>query len=397
MHLRAQVFADRVLVLQPIIDPRGCRAHDGAVPPQAEDSNMIAVRAGVSLFLLAIASLAPLATAGGFVDVLDTPAQSTPLAAKSLMQAVVRGGDRLVAVGQRGQILVSGDGGGTWKQSAVPVSSDLTAIYFVDGKQGWTVGHDGVVLHTDDAGDTWKVQLDGRKANDLLVAAMKKKAQAEPASESAKKLLAEAERYKEQGPDKPFLDVWFADAQNGYIVGAYNLIFRTADGGSTWTPLFDRTANPKFFNLYAIRPVNGDLYIAGEGGLMLKLDRSADQFKGLAMPYKGSFFGLAGAGNSVLAFGLRGNVYRSDDGGTSWVKVEVGLPSAVVGAARTQRGATILADAGGRVVASADGGRTFTSVPLKQPMPLTGVAEAGEGRLALVGPRGVAVTETVAP
>ena len=75
----------------------------------------------------------------------------------------------------------------------------------------------------------------------------------------------------------------------------------------------------------------------------------------------------------------------------------MGLPSAVVGTARTQRGATILADAGGRVVASADEGRTFTSVPLKQPMPLTGVAEVSEGRLALVGPRGVAVTETVAP
>ena len=90
-------------------------------------------------------------------------------------------------------------------------------------------------------------------------------------------------------------------------------------------------------------------------------------------------------------------MYRSDDGGTSWVKVEVGLPSAVVGAAQTQRDANILADAGGRVVASADGGRTFSNVSLKHPMPLTGIAEAGEGRLALVGPRGVAVTESVAP
>jgi photosystem II stability/assembly factor-like uncharacterized protein len=115
------------------------------------------------------------------------------------------------------------------------------------------------------------------------------------------------------------------------------------------------------------------------------------------MPYNGSFFGLAGAGNSVLAFGLRGNVYRSDDAGTSWIKVDVGLLSAVVGAARTQRDATLLADAGGRIVASGDGGRTFTNVTLKQPMPLTGIAEAGEGRLALVGPRGVAVTEAVAP
>ena len=55
------------------------------------------------------------------------------------------------------------------------------------------------------------------------------------------------------------LDVWFADENNGYAVGAYNLIFRTRDGGMTWESWFDRTENPKFFNLYAIRPVAGTL------------------------------------------------------------------------------------------------------------------------------------------
>ena len=343
------------------------------------------------------AALSPQVHAGRFVDILDMPAQMTPLASKSLMQAVARAGDRLVAVGQRGHILVSSDGGATWKQSPVPVSSDLTAVYFVDAKQGWVVGHDGVVLHTDDGGDTWKLQLDGRKVNELLLSAMKRKAEAEPASDAAKKLLAEAERYREQGPDKPFLDVWFADASNGYAVGAYNLIFRTSDGGTTWTPWFDRTDNPKFFNLYAIRPVAGQLYIVGESGLVLKLDAGAERFAALKIDYTGSFFGVAPAKSSVLAFGLRGNVYRSDDAGASWVKVDAGLPSAVVAAAHTARDATLLGDAGGRVVITEDGGRTFTRVPLKQPVPMTGLAEAGEGRLALVGPRGVAVTETTSP
>ena len=97
----------------------------------------------------------------------------------------------------------------------MPVSSDLTAVFFVDDKQGWAVGHDGVILHTADGGETWALQLDGRAANELLIAAMERKAAAEPASDDAKKLLAEAKRYKEQGADKPFLDVWFADAQNG--------------------------------------------------------------------------------------------------------------------------------------------------------------------------------------
>ena len=163
---------------------------------------------------------------------------------------------------------------------------------------------------------------------------------------ATKALLAEAQRYKEQGADKPFLDVWFADAGSGYVVGAYNLIFHTADGGKTWQPWFDRTDNPKFFNLYAMRAVCGELYIAGEGGLIMKLDDTAQRFKALTVPYNGSFFGIAAAGNAVVAFGLRGNVYRSDDAGATWAKADAGLPATIVGAARAADGALLLADVG---------------------------------------------------
>ena len=345
---------------------------------------------------LALLLAAPAAGAG-FADPLDTPAQMSPLAAKSLLQGVARAGNRLVSVGQRGHIVVSNDNGATWKQSPVPVSSDLTAVYFVDDRLGWAVGHDGVILHSGDGGDTWQLQLDGRKANDLLVAAMERKLAAEPASATAKALSAEAQRYKDQGADKPFLDVWFSDAKNGYVVGAYNLIFRTEDGGATWESLFDRTDNPKFFNLYAIRRAANELYIAGEGGLVLKLDPASKRFVALTVPYKGSFFGVAGAGSAVLVYGLRGNVYRSDDAGKTWAKADAGLPAAIVSAARASNGAILLADGGGRIASSADGGRTFAKVALKNPAPLTGFATIGSNNFVLVGPRGATVTEVAAP
>ena len=341
---------------------------------------------------LALSFCSPVAAAG-FVDVLDSPAQLSPLASKSLLQAVTKAGNRLVAVGQRGHIVVSTDSGATWKQSPVPVSSDLTSVYFVDEKQGWAVGHDGVILHTSDGGDSWELQLTGRSANELLLWAMKRKVAAEPSSDEAKKLLAEATRYQEQGADKPFLDVWFADSRNGYAVGAYNLIFSTSDGGKHWEPWFDRTENPKFFNLYAIRAAGNSLYIAGEGGLVLKLDAAGQRFRAVATPYEGSFFGVVDAGTSALLFGLRGNVYGSNDGGASWSKVDAGLAASVVAATRSADGAVLLADAGGRVSASTDGGRTFTKLTLKQSVPVTSLVEIGEARLVLVGPRGATVAE----
>jgi photosystem II stability/assembly factor-like uncharacterized protein len=339
----------------------------------------------------ALALSAP-ATGAGFVDVLDSPAQMSALASRSLLQKVTRAGHRLVAVGQRGHVVVSTDGGTTWKQSRVPVSSDLTSVFFAGDTHGWAVGHDGVILHTADGGETWELQLTGRTANELLVTAMERTVAADPASGDAKKLLEEAKRYAEQGADKPFLDVWFADAKTGYAVGAYNLIVRTVDGGRTWESWFDRTENPKFFNLYAIAPVAGDEYVAGEGGVVLKLDVAAQRFKALSTGYNGSFFGVVDAGSAVLVFGLRGNAFRSQDGGSTWTKVDTGLAASIVGATRTTRGALLLADVGGRLAQSTDDGRTFSQIGLKQPMPVAAIADAGEGKVALAGPRGVAVS-----
>ncbi|MCC7039839.1 MAG: glycosyl hydrolase [Burkholderiales bacterium] len=346
-----------------------------------------------ALPVVAAALFAASVVAAPFVDPLDTPAAVSPLASRTLLQGVARAGDRVVAVGQRGHIVVSTDQGKTWRQAKVPVSSDLTAVFFVDDRKGWAVGHDGVVLASEDGGDTWQLQLDGRRANVKLVEHMQQRVAEAPDSKELARLLEDAKRYVEQGADKPFLDVWFSDASTGYVVGAYNLIFRTTDGGKNWQPWFDRTDNPKAFNLYAIRPVAGDLYIAGEGGLALKLDPAAERFRALDVPYKGSFFGVTGGKDGVVLYGLRGNVYRSGDAGRTWSKADAGLVATVTSAARTSADAILLADAGGRFVESTDGGRAWSKVAASTPVPVTGFAELGGGRFALVGPRGATVTE----
>lgn len=339
-------------------------------------------------FALTFAALSAPAADGGFVDVLASPAQPSALAAKTLLQSVVKAGRQLVAVGQRGHVLRSSDGGLTWAAAEVPVTSDLTAVYFVDERNGWAVGHDGVILASVDGGATWRLQMDGLRASAAIVASMERAAAADPRSERIRKLLEEARRYVSQGPDKPFLDVWFADARNGFAVGAYNLLFRTQDGGRTWEPWFDRADNPKLLNLYAIRPAAGAVFIAGEGGLVLKLDEKAQQFRSVATPYTGSYFGVAGTADTAVVFGLRGNVFTSANAGRNWTRVDAGLAAAVVASARTDHGALLLADITGRVVMSDDGARTFKPLALKPAVPVTGLASLDDGTLALVGPRG---------
>jgi photosystem II stability/assembly factor-like uncharacterized protein len=356
---------------------------------------MSAVRRVLAAAATVLAAAGP-AWSAGFIDPISRPAQPSPLAPRSLMQAVAQAGSSLVAVGQRGQIVVSNDNGANWKQSAVPVSSDLTAVYFVDDRRGWAVGHDGVILASGDGGQTWTLQLDGQRANALLIEHMEQQVAQPGVTDETKRLLEDARSFEKQGADKPFLDVWFADADNGFAVGAYNLILRTGDGGRTWTPWFDRTENPQLFHLYSIRPAAGGLYIAGEGGLLLRLDETAKRFRAQKVGYTGSFFGVTGGKDYALVFGMRGNAFRSDDAGATWTKIDVGLPGSLVSATTTDQGMLFVADVGGRIAGSADGGRTFRVLPVKNTMPLAGIASAGPGRLALAGVRGVLVAEFTA-
>jgi len=322
-------------------------------------------------YLVALLMLICGSAQADFKDVLDMPALMTPLAKSSPLQAIAHAGKRLVAVGGRGHILISDDQGASWTQVPVPVSSDLTAVSFADAEYGWAVGHDGIVLATGDGGLHWKKQMDGKEAGRLMAQSYNDR---------------EAGQYEAEGADKPFLDVWFADRDHGYVVGAFNLIFKTEDGGRSWRPLFDRTENPQRLHLYAIQPAGDQLFIAGEGGLLLKSKLGADDFKPVKLPYDGSLFGLCSDGRSLVVFGLRGNLFRSPDLGASWSKVETNERSALVGAADGDGRMMVVAQSGALLLSS-DGYQTFQRLTL--PMPLNGVAETEDRRLVLVGFRGV--------
>lgn len=331
------------------------------------------------------------ASAATFQDVLDTPAKESVLAAKSLLNGVASAGKRMVAVGQRGHIVYSDDQGKSWRQASVPVSSDLLAVTFPSPQKGWAVGHDGVVLHTADGGANWVKQLDGHGAGKMMAAYYTR--QTAPGEfgtpEQSAALADEAGRLAKQGAENPFLDVWFADDNTGFIVGAFNLIFRTADGGKNWEPWFHRTDNPNRMHLYGVRQVGGALYISGEQGLALRLDEAAKRFTAMDTGYRGTFFGVNGSKDAVVLFGLRGNAYRSIDGGKQWQKIETGLQDGITGSAICGGTRLVLVSQSGRMLASDDAGENFRPVKLDQPGPASAVTCASGDVVVIAGARGV--------
>ncbi len=125
------------------------------------------------------------------------------------------------------------------------------------------------------------------------------------------------------------------------MVGAYNLIFRTRrrrqDVGAVVRPhRQSQVPQPVCDPPGGGRPVHRRRRRASCSSSI----RPAQRFRALDVPYNGSFFGVTGDENAVLVFGLRGNVYRSDDARQdAGRKVDAGLPATIVGGAARCGGA----------------------------------------------------------
>ncbi|BAL24622.1 YCF48-related protein [Azoarcus sp. KH32C] len=327
------------------------------------------------------------AAAWTFVGPLDRPAVASSLAPQSPMLAVATAGNRLVAVGQRGHILFSDDRGSTWTQAQVPVSTDLVAVTFPTEKLGWAVGHGGVVLHSSDAGATWVKQLDGKQAAEIAVHYLEAQAATNPETAA---FVAREKRLQLDGGTQPLMAVFFENETDGYVVGTFNRIFQTRDGGKTWMPLMDRTDNPDEFHYYTVVGDGQAVYVAGEGGMVWRFDAEKKRFVARPLPYQGSVFGLLNLEpGTLLAFGLRGSLFRTANGGASWEKIALGTSAGITSGVVLPGGEVLLATQGGEVLRSVDHGKTFAAVKPAHPMAYYGIVGSPQGGIVLAGSEGV--------
>lgn len=323
------------------------------------------------------------------VQPLARPAIGVTRPASAMLLDVTRAGDRLVAVGEHGVVILSDDDTASWRQANVPVSTTLTRVRFVDPLNGWAVGHYGVVLKTGDGGQTWQRQLEGSAAARLALDAARPAAAMSPGDEAAQRRLAAAEQLVNDGPDKPFFDLHFFDPLHGLVVGAYNLIFATEDGGKTWTPWLDRLNNPKNLHLYAVAAAGDTLYIAGEQGLLLRSRDRGRSFGRVATPYAGSYFALkVEADGRLLLAGLRGNAFRSGDDGATWTRLD-GAPPISFSAIAAQGECALLVNQAGQVFRLQ--GTLLAPAAPSSPAPLTAVLPLSGNRLLGVGRQGAGI------
>jgi len=319
-------------------------------------------------------------------EVLTQPSIISQKALHGVMLAVANAGSRLVAAGERGTVLLSDDAGKTWRQVTTPVQVSLVAVQFVNAKTGWAVGNLGVVLHTTDGGETWSKQLDGIQAADIVA-----KAASTPEEQTA------AQRLVNDGPDKPFLNLYFEDELNGYIIGAYNLIFKTTDGGKSWQSWQKHVTNPKGMHLYGLHPAGGSLFLVGEQGILFRSTDHGETFKQMDSPYKGSFFGLiASKSGQIVLYGLRGNAFWSGNQGHTWKKIDTKIGVTIADGIELADGSIALVSQAGDVLISQNHGQDFQLLPGQEPLPIATIAQASDGSLIVAGLRGLKRIEPLA-
>jgi photosystem II stability/assembly factor-like uncharacterized protein len=174
----------------------------------------------------------------------------------------------VLVAGQR--LFDSTDRGSKWQPRGLPPSAPNPEISFIDDQEGWlsTVGSPATqcqqqaftLWHTSDSGGTW-AQL---QANGL------------DASQCKSGLV-------------------FVDRLHGFVIGSDlshpPVIYRTVDGGSTWAPSAPVSDPPG--------------YVSQPGAVSLQADTVRSSGPTLMLP--------------VRAAGLLQYVYRSTDGGATWI------------------------------------------------------------------------------
>lgn len=265
---------------------------------------------------------------------VQTPAPAAPQtafkaphASRAPMMAAARAGSRLVGVGDYGTVLLSDDNGRSWRQAIrVATRETLTAVSFVDDKQGWAVGHGGVVMATRDGGENW-------------------------------------EQLYTAGDGVVLFSVYFADAKRGLAVGAFGYAMETHDGGRTWRELSISQGEQADRHLYDIF-VGADsaIWVTAEAGGLFRSVDGGDTFTAVKLPYKGSIWGgLALKDAALMVWGMRGHVLLSADQGRSWRDVQSGTDQAFTAGIQMPDGELVLVGLGGVVARSLDGGHTFST------------------------------------
>lgn len=245
---------------------------------------------------------------------------------------------RGVAVGAKGSIYESQDGGQNWAAVAqTPTHSALLSVSTRGGK-AVAVGLSGLVLTSSEKGK-WEKAESGTP-NRLLSVDMNSSGLAVAAGEFGTVIHSTdaGKTWAAGGPDwstfvtpdnlgagEPMLYAAVV-SEEGHITlaGEFGLIVRSKDGGATWQVLRAPVSGAATINGLYMQPAGSNSYAVGQRGELLISADGGDTWGRCTVATKLNFLGVSGSPNGqVVISGMR-VMYRSVNGGMTWDLVRDG-------------------------------------------------------------------------
>ena len=169
-------------------------------------------------------------------------------------------------------VMLTEDGGETWKRIIVPSKGELYHLDFVGTSRCWIVGVDGLVLASTNGGTSFQKQNSG-VALPLYNVDFRDESEGYIVGKQGTILRTEDgganwETVKTAFP-MTLMRVDFADDKNGLIVGYKGVILRSSDRGKTWTRQNSAT-NADLLGLFFTKKYG---WAVGAGGVVIRSQR----------------------------------------------------------------------------------------------------------------------------
>jgi photosystem II stability/assembly factor-like uncharacterized protein len=241
------------------------------------------------------------------------------------------------AVGSRGTLLQTLDGGDTWKQRGSSTDDVVRDIFFIDDKTGWMVVEVNAyqlktkedprayLMKTTDAGEHWKrIEIKGFDVDAILVRAVFSHNglgwtfgeagsiyKTQDAGDTWVKLRSPTKRLLLGGA--------FVDDDRGWIVGAGATIIQTSDGGDTWNqPTLPQVEKSIRFNATSFVD-NRKGWAVGSGGAVYQTSNGGRTWQRQDSTVGVDLFDVKFIDAiEGWAVGAEGTIVHTRDGGEHW-------------------------------------------------------------------------------
>ncbi len=247
-----------------------------------------------------------------------------------LRKVILNEDSKALIIGDNGILLKSDDSGQTWSAGVSGTTKNLYGISMM-GSRGITVGADGTIMTSGDGGGVWQPQLMSVTSAKLRGIHVASPLVCTAVGDSAGKgIILRSDnggvswRIQNRTPNCIFEDLFFTHPDSGFVVGSAGNVWRTTNGGISWSKVITLPADYQLKNLYGIHFSTSRIgtIVGSSGAIWRTLDGGqtwSSQTNPFAMaPLLSVYFTHPDTG---FAVGYFGTILRTTDGGSTWTRL----------------------------------------------------------------------------